>query len=188
MGNANTGSRAQLTNVTGEPTPQEPTPCEGLVRDRQTREVPPNYAKTAVSTRSKDEREMGKSKKGKQVPIQTHKRQHCQVKVKQKGLLAVTPSQNIWPWVEIQYPAHPNPHQNRLKWVVHLPKNGTIGFDPQPSEFTCNPYSSEGRAAPPFFLGRNPEVADRGAANTASSGSTSTVASSGWDQLIQNTV
>ena len=27
---------------------------------------------------------------------------------------------------------HPNPHQNRLKWVVHLPQNGTIAFDPQP--------------------------------------------------------
>ena len=24
-------------------------------------------------------------------------------------------------------------HSNRLKWVVHLPQNGTIGFDPQPS-------------------------------------------------------
>ena len=22
---------------------------------------------------------------------------------------------------------------NRLKWVVHLPQNGTIGFDPQPN-------------------------------------------------------
>ena len=28
---------------------------------------------------------------------------------------------------------HPNPHENRLKWVVHLPQNGTIGFDPQPN-------------------------------------------------------
>ena len=27
----------------------------------------------------------------------------------------------------------PNPHQNRLKWVVHLPQNGTIGFDPPPT-------------------------------------------------------
>ena len=27
---------------------------------------------------------------------------------------------------------HPNPHENRLKWVVHLPQNGTICFDPQP--------------------------------------------------------
>ena len=27
---------------------------------------------------------------------------------------------------------HPNPHYNRLNWVVHLPQNGTIGFDPQP--------------------------------------------------------
>ena len=27
---------------------------------------------------------------------------------------------------------HPNPHYNRLKWVVHLPRNGTSGFDPQP--------------------------------------------------------
>ena len=26
---------------------------------------------------------------------------------------------------------HPNPHENRLTWVVHLPQNGTIGFDPQ---------------------------------------------------------
>ena len=25
---------------------------------------------------------------------------------------------------------HPNPDSNRLKWVVHLPQNGTIGFDP----------------------------------------------------------
>ena len=25
---------------------------------------------------------------------------------------------------------HFNPHQNRPKWVVHLPQNGTIGFDP----------------------------------------------------------
>ena len=32
-----------------------------------------------------------------------------------------------------QNPVHPNPHQNRLKWVVHLPQNGTIGFDPQPT-------------------------------------------------------
>ena len=29
---------------------------------------------------------------------------------------------------------HPNPHY-RLKWVVHLPQNGTIGFDPQPYVF-----------------------------------------------------
>ena len=29
---------------------------------------------------------------------------------------------------------HPNPLRNKigLKWVVHLPQNGTIGFDPQP--------------------------------------------------------
>ena len=27
---------------------------------------------------------------------------------------------------------HPNPRKNRLKWMVHLPQNGTIGFDPQP--------------------------------------------------------
>ena len=27
---------------------------------------------------------------------------------------------------------HPNPHQHRLKWLVHLPQNGTISFDPQP--------------------------------------------------------
>ena len=30
-----------------------------------------------------------------------------------------------------------NPHQNRLKWVVHLSQNGTIGFDPQPC--LCEP-------------------------------------------------
>ena len=27
---------------------------------------------------------------------------------------------------------HPNPHQNRLTCVMHLPQNGTFGFDPQP--------------------------------------------------------
>ena len=27
---------------------------------------------------------------------------------------------------------HPNPNYNRLKWVVHLPENGTIGVDPRP--------------------------------------------------------
>ena len=27
---------------------------------------------------------------------------------------------------------HPNPHQNGLKWAVHLSQNGTIGVDPQP--------------------------------------------------------
>ena len=26
----------------------------------------------------------------------------------------------------------PNSHIDRLNWVVHLPQNGTIGFDPQP--------------------------------------------------------
>ena len=26
---------------------------------------------------------------------------------------------------------HPNPHENRLKWVVHLAQNGINGFDPQ---------------------------------------------------------
>ena len=31
---------------------------------------------------------------------------------------------------------HPNPHENRLKWVVHLPQNGNIGFDPQPNPYT----------------------------------------------------
>ena len=38
-----------------------------------------------------------------------------------------------WPGVKIPYPSeHPNPHYNRLKWVVHLPQNGTIVFEPQP--------------------------------------------------------
>ena len=32
---------------------------------------------------------------------------------------------------------HSNPHQNRLKWVVHPPQNGTIGFDPQPHDQYC---------------------------------------------------
>ena len=32
---------------------------------------------------------------------------------------------------------YPNPHKNRLKWVVHLPRNGTIGFDPQPYLAHC---------------------------------------------------
>ena len=27
---------------------------------------------------------------------------------------------------------HPNPHQNKLRWVVDLPQNGTIGVDPRP--------------------------------------------------------
>ena len=27
---------------------------------------------------------------------------------------------------------HPNPHSNRVTWVVHPPQNGTIGFDAQP--------------------------------------------------------
>ena len=37
----------------------------------------------------------------------------------------------IWPWVKSRTPSeHPNPHQNRLKWVVQLPQNGTQnGFD-----------------------------------------------------------
>ena len=30
---------------------------------------------------------------------------------------------------------HSNPHKNRLKRVVHLPQNGTIGFDPRPNVF-----------------------------------------------------
>ena len=38
------------------------------------------------------------------------------------GSKARTPSEN------------PNPHKNRLKWVVHLPEKGSIGFDPQPCE------------------------------------------------------
>ena len=29
---------------------------------------------------------------------------------------------------------HPHPHKQRPKWVVHLPHNGIIGFDPQPFE------------------------------------------------------
>ena len=29
---------------------------------------------------------------------------------------------------------NPNPHKNRLKRVVYLPRNGAIGFDPQPFE------------------------------------------------------
>ena len=28
----------------------------------------------------------------------------------------------------------PIPTKNRLEWVVHLPQNGTIVFDPQPCE------------------------------------------------------
>ena len=31
---------------------------------------------------------------------------------------------------------HPNPHSNRRKWVLHLPQNGTIGFDPWPCRFS----------------------------------------------------
>ena len=40
-----------------------------------------------------------------------------------------------WPWERKRVPPseHPNPHSKRLKWVVHLPQNGTIGFDPQPT-------------------------------------------------------
>ena len=38
--------------------------------------------------------------------------------------------QNLVPPVNI-----PNPHENRLIRVVHLPQNGTIGFDPQPYTF-----------------------------------------------------
>ena len=45
----------------------------------------------------------------------------------------------IWPWA-FQKPnrlapsEHPNPTTkiDELKWVVHLPQNGTSGFDPQP--------------------------------------------------------
>ena len=40
-----------------------------------------------------------------------------------------------WPWVKIQIvpSEHPNPHSNRLKWVVNspTPKCDPIGFDPQ---------------------------------------------------------
>ena len=36
---------------------------------------------------------------------------------------------------------HPNPHSNRLKWVVHLPQNGTIGFDPQPHQIENETHS-----------------------------------------------
>ena len=37
------------------------------------------------------------------------------------------------PWVEIPYPHSNIPiPTNRLKWVVHLAQNGTIGFDPRP--------------------------------------------------------
>ena len=39
---------------------------------------------------------------------------------------------------------HPNPHYNRLKWVVHLPRNGTIGFDPQPNA-NSPPFGSQKR-------------------------------------------
>ena len=40
---------------------------------------------------------------------------------------------------------HPNPHQNRRKWVVHLPQNGTIRFDPQPTTLTRTPFLSRRR-------------------------------------------
>ena len=33
---------------------------------------------------------------------------------------------------------HLNPDKIGLKWVVHLPQNGTIGFDPQPYEYLIN--------------------------------------------------
>ena len=36
---------------------------------------------------------------------------------------------------------HPNPHSDRLQWVVYLPQNGTIGFDPQPSAFRNKLYN-----------------------------------------------
>ena len=45
-------------------------------------------------------------------------------------------------WPSKSYPEHPNPHSNRLKRVVHLLQNGTIGFDP-------HPYLSHGRRFSP---------------------------------------
>ena len=44
----------------------------------------------------------------------------------------------MWTWVKIRYPhsEHPNPHKKRLKWVVHLPQNDTIYFNPQPCLIT----------------------------------------------------
>ena len=42
-------------------------------------------------------------------------------------------------WVKILSSEHPNPHENRQKWVVHLPQNGTTGFDSQPYEASLAP-------------------------------------------------
>ena len=44
------------------------------------------------------------------------------------------PGPTMWPWVKIQIvpPVNIPIPTNRLKWVAHLPPNGTIGFDPQP--------------------------------------------------------
>ena len=41
---------------------------------------------------------------------------------------------DIWPWVKTIVPPVniPIPNKRRLKWVVHLSQNGTIGFDPWP--------------------------------------------------------
>ena len=37
-----------------------------------------------------------------------------------------------WPWVKIQIVPPVNIPIPTKIWVVHLPQNGTIGFDPQP--------------------------------------------------------
>ena len=52
----------------------------------------------------------------------------------------------INPWTQMAMGQNPNrtpsehpiqsPLKQVLKWVVHLPPNGTIGFDPQPNVVT----------------------------------------------------
>ena len=65
---------------------------------------------------------------------------------------------HIWPRVKSRTPsAYPNPHENGPKWAVHLPQNGTIGFDPQPYA-PLNPRRATSRAASRVrrLLGANP--------------------------------
>ena len=49
---------------------------------------------------------------------------------------------------------HPNPNKNRPKWVVHLPQNGTIGFDPQTHIVLQRPYNMDEHCRKAFNLAK----------------------------------
>ena len=68
-------------------------------------------------------------------------------------------------WVKISCPSeHPNPHQNSLKLVVHLPQNGTIGVDPRPGgepRLSCSLWFTGPLAQDPVSEASTSRIASR---------------------------